>query len=354
MTGVNNANLTHGTAYMFMTSQRPEWQLSTLSINDTQSLPAQTLAKIYSRDFSDEPDIGYVLYNDQADTFTIIKGHTKGVILFNERSAVWIVHSIPHYPPAASDKHYKINPGQCVYGQQMLCMSFNFDRLETIGKQLLYNYPQVYDYFIPERLRFYRSNVLQPLLSVINGEHVTEAPWASAAELVTSGGQKMLSFSKFTDFEDDLYSGLVAPSLKSNLYTETWSNGEGTMPSNCSRDLPYHVVNIEQIKLSVLDLEFTVHNDHSKWAVTNVDDMLRLRDDDEVKVACIGDINRQVDQLKRGGGTVCFMDNQQVWSQYHGLVKNVQGCKKVKSRMFTPIRKFKQHSKSNGKIILLN
>jgi deoxyribonuclease-2 len=338
---------------MFMSNATQQWQLSTLNINDTQSLPAKTLDKLYTTDFAaNDQGIGYVLYNDQADTFTIIKGHTKGVLLFNNRSAVWIVHSIPHYPPVAADKLYKINPAQCVYGQHLLCMSFDFEQLETIGKQLLFNFPQVYDYYIPEGLKASRSKELEPLLSVIKGDHVTEAPWASAAELVTSGGQRMLSFSKFTEFEDDLYSGLVAPSLKSNLYTETWSNGAGTMDSNCSKDIAYHVVNIEQIKLTVLDLGFTVHNDHSKWAVTNADDLKWRGEEDDVRVACIGDINRQVDQLKRGGGTVCFLDNEQVWSQYHGLVVDVQGCKnKKKKRGKMTVKKFKQ---GNEHVVLLN
>ena len=36
----------------------------------------------------------------------------------------------------------------------------------------------------------------------------------------------MLSFAKATEFEDDLYSGMVAPKLNSNLITETWNNGK--------------------------------------------------------------------------------------------------------------------------------
>lgn len=42
---------------------------------------------------------------------------------------------------------------------------------------------------------------------------------------MTLGGEQLLSFAKATEFEDDLYSGLVAPKLASNLLTETWNNG---------------------------------------------------------------------------------------------------------------------------------
>ena len=36
----------------------------------------------------------------------------------------------------------------------------------------------------------------------------------------------MLSFAKTTEFQEDLYAGLVAPTLQSNLLTETWNNGD--------------------------------------------------------------------------------------------------------------------------------
>lgn len=100
----------------------------------------------------------------------MIKGHTKGAILFDGNTAVWIVHSIPHYPPIKQDGEYKINPSQCVYGQSMLCMSFKFTELEKIGFQLLYNYPQVYDYNIPAKLLDTSKTILNNLVKVVNGK----------------------------------------------------------------------------------------------------------------------------------------------------------------------------------------
>lgn len=55
---------------------------------DSNSFGAKTLEPLYSKN----NNIGYILYNDQADKVSLIKGHTKGVILFNENSAIWIVH----------------------------------------------------------------------------------------------------------------------------------------------------------------------------------------------------------------------------------------------------------------------
>lgn len=159
-------NLSTGTAYTLITNNRQQWSLSGLNFNDTKSAAGQTISPLYS---ASNNDLGYILYNDQADKVTVIKGHTKGVILFDGNTAVWIVHSIPHFPPKKSDAKYMINPSQCVYGQSMVCMTFKFDELEKIGLQLLFNYPQVYDYNIPEKLLQTKGAILNNLVKVVNG-----------------------------------------------------------------------------------------------------------------------------------------------------------------------------------------
>jgi deoxyribonuclease-2 len=98
------------------------------------------------------------------------------------------------------------------------------------------------------------------------------------------------------------------------------NNGNGTFPSNCSSDLEYHVMNIEKVKFDFINVNFSVHSDHSKWVVTDT------LNDDQIKIACVGDINRQEDQLRRGGGTVCFLNNQNVWNEYHKIVKKFEKC----------------------------
>ena len=318
--------LDKGTAYAYMNNQNQAWKLSTLSINDTQSLPAKTLSPLYTIDFADPNNkIGYILYNDQADKITVTKGHTKGVIIFDETSVVWLVHSIPHYPPKPSAKAYAINPSQCVYGQSMVCLSMSVDQLEKISQQLLYTFPQVYDYYIPQSLQKVNDNAFKQLMDVINGAHVNEAPWYNLNYFATLAGEKFLHLAKFTNFQDDLFAGLVAETLLSDLFTETWNNGPGTLPSNCTAKLPYHVYNIEKVRFNFDDsatVSFSVHHDHSKWAVTSFKTRHVLNKNNydyiepQVKVACIGDINRQEDQYKRAGGLFCFMNNMNTWQEY--------------------------------------
>jgi deoxyribonuclease II len=314
--------LNSGTSYVYMTEMEQKWKLSEFSINDTKSLPGMTLNVLYknlSLSYLNDLRIGYILYNDQADKVTLINGHTKGVLLFDSISAVWIVHSIPHYPPKLEPRGYYINASQLVYGQSMLCLTVKFDTLEDIGQQLLYNYPQIYDYYIPDSFKA-TNMILDNILSVLKGKHVEQAPWYHLTVLETfKNNHRFLSFAKFTNFEDDLYTVLVAEQLKSNLATETWNNGPGTLPSNCS--LKYSVFNIQEVSFNFLNVSFSVHNDHSKWAVTLPSSLANIA------IACVGDINRQVEQYKRAGGTLCLLDNVNIWQEYYGLVNNFDVCK---------------------------
>ncbi len=48
--------------------------------------------------------------------------------------------------------------------------------------------------------------------------------------------------------------------------------------------------------------------------------------DNRPKYTCIGDINRQNSQKKRGGGTVCFINNVGVWYSYFNLIDSTENC----------------------------
>lgn len=55
-----------------------KWILSDVTINDTNSLPGLTLSVLYNNYQTEKLNdlgIGYVLYNDQADQVTLVKGN---------------------------------------------------------------------------------------------------------------------------------------------------------------------------------------------------------------------------------------------------------------------------------------
>lgn len=118
------------------------------------------------------------------------------------------------------------------------------------------------------------------------------------------------------------------------------AKGAGTLKSNCSSNMRYHVNNIEEVGMDFVEAgyAFSVHHDHSKWAVTKSFEgffgigkgaLENAAASYDVQVACVGDINRQEDQMKRGGGTVCFTRNANVWREYGSLVRQIQECDHV-------------------------
>lgn len=104
--------------------------------------------------------------------------------------------------------------------------------------------------------------------------------------------------------------------------------------------------------------------DHSKWAVTfeppwqaegaapasrkllggqphNI--TARARNDGYPKSVCIGDINRAGNQLQRGGGTVCFIQNDALWGTFSPIVAGFYKCGEDQ-----PHKPHKPHKKRTG------
>ncbi|KAE8620032.1 hypothetical protein XENTR_v10010074 [Xenopus tropicalis] len=181
------------------------------------------------------------------------------------------------------------------------------DRGHTKGQQLLYNTILPYDSSIPEDF----SVDFPELKTAAEKGAVTQPPWNRQVVLTSVGGKQFTSFSKHAHFSDDLYSGWVSQVLKSHLFVQFWQNSRGVLPSNCS--LPFHTYNIMEIDISCA-YSFSTHNDHSKWCVT-----------DGAGWACVGDMNRDVKEERRGGGTVCVNDPN-VWKSFRSLVSSYNNC----------------------------
>ena len=180
--------------------------------------------------------MGYYLYNDQIavegddDSDGDIKtnanrAHAKGIILFDKTSAVWIIHSIPTYPTRPSSKKYGLDSSQSVYAQSMLCLTLPLSALSQVGTQLKFAYPQYYDSFVPASLKSNPS--LTNLNAVITGDRVAKDPFYNIDTITTFEGNQFKMFHKNRAFGKDLYADLVATTLNSPLFTETWSHGVG-------------------------------------------------------------------------------------------------------------------------------
>lgn len=142
-----------GLNYLFITPESTDkWTLSKRLVNDSLSIPGRTLGPIYN-DKSDNNLV--IMYNDEPTNAKSdeSRGHTKGVVLGNDISGLWLIHSVPKFPPSLEEGHYDYPKTGALYGQSFLCISFTADEMDKIGKQLKFNEPQFYSTHVPPYLK---------------------------------------------------------------------------------------------------------------------------------------------------------------------------------------------------------
>ena len=87
--------------------------------------PPQTLAPLYFG----TPDVFHLMYNDQLPNgpTSFDSGHTKGLVLGDKDASLWLIHSVPHYPPHPNETYSYPHTGHR-YGQTAICLSTHTDR----------------------------------------------------------------------------------------------------------------------------------------------------------------------------------------------------------------------------------
>ena len=222
--------------------------------------------------------VGYAMYNDEDPNGTddSDRAHSKGVVSYDSSSGFWLVHSVPKYPPYPNSSYSYPSSGT-TYGQSMLCMSLTLDGINKAGIQFQTNGPHFYKYSMPESLQ---SN-LQDLYDATKFNKTVNGTDSNIEKLTTMGRKYFTSFAKSRSFDKDLYSALVAPTLRKSLLVESWIRGE-VVSSCCPPNCYYAVYNVATLRIGDI-MNFTETQDHSKWAVA-----------DDKSTLCIGDINRMV------------------------------------------------------------
>lgn len=318
----SNSLIRKGLGYAYITSRTVSrgWVISNFSINDTRSIPGRTLEPLYKSSLNFKRNsLLWVLYNDQAPnkTYKSELGHTKGVVISETDGGLWLVHSVPYFPPTPTNssrsKGYSYPQSGRYYGQSFLCISLTDSQLDLVGIQLTYNEPRIYSSNVPASL----EENFPHLAAAARSERVRAAPWYHQQEITSQGGQTFYSFAKAGQFNKELYFDWVAPALQSNLLVETWRNGRGKLPSSCGRT--FVVENVSSVTLNAENVRFKSTEDHSKWATA-------YKDNNTAKDwVCIGDINRMENQEKRGGGTVCI-NYPKLWLQYKQIINGTDPC----------------------------
>ncbi|XP_072005742.1 deoxyribonuclease-2-alpha isoform X2 [Engystomops pustulosus] len=297
-----------GMKYMYQDGNSGGWVRGASLMNSTDSAVGKTLSQLYRSSHS--KDVAYVLYNDQVPNVATnaIRGHTKGVVLLDNTQGFWLIHSTPHFPPSTSLK-YDWPPNAYHNGQSFICVTYPYAQFKDIGTQLMYNTITPYDSSVPDPF----ASDLPDLKSAAMKKQITQPPWKRQVTLTSSGGKQFTSFAKHANFGDDLYSGWVSEVLKSDLCVQFWLNSRGILQSNCSQ--PYHTYTIQNISFGST-ISYSSHIDHSKWCVTW---------SDAPGWACIGDMNRDNEEMQRGGGTLCSSDPL-VWKSFKTLVSDYSKC----------------------------
>lgn len=72
--------------------------------------------------------MGYLVYNDQSDdgsSCSSNRAHAKGVFIWDDTSgtAVWLVHSVPRFPPNPLLYDYSYPSSGQMYGQTLMCVA---------------------------------------------------------------------------------------------------------------------------------------------------------------------------------------------------------------------------------------
>ncbi|XP_051803468.1 deoxyribonuclease-2-alpha-like [Acanthochromis polyacanthus] len=296
-----------GLEYLYMDDSTNGWILSSKIISESGAL-ANTLKPLLDFYTLRTEHFGYLLYNDDPPINVAVSksfGHSKGVVMLDRQTGVWLSHSTPRFPTYCN-RNFWPNNGN-VNAQTFLCVTFPYATFRDIGVQLKYIHIYSFDFDLPTTFPMELQCVAQ------RSCYPKTEPWSRKVTLTSNAGREFISFAKYTRFGDDLYSGLISKDVKKNLYVRTWGNPGKTklLPSNCS--IPYHVYNVKDVQLSQT-VSFIDTVDHSKWCVTA-----------DGAMSCIADMNRMRSQISRGGGAICT-DYPVVGRAFYTLIKTPEPC----------------------------
>ncbi|XP_071344053.1 deoxyribonuclease-2-alpha-like [Trachinotus anak] len=301
-----------GLSYMYMDESTYGWKLSRENIDSESGTLANTLKPLLDSYNIKTEGFGYMLYSDQPPHPYVAPpsfGHSKGVVMLNRKTGVWLSHSTPKFPTYRNKRFWPTSGN--ANAQTFMCVTYSYNDFKEIGLQLKYIHAYSYDSALPTTF----PNELQCVAQ--RSCYPKKEPWSRVKTLTSVGGQKFHSFAKYKRFGDDLYSGFVAKELEKDLYVKSWGKMRRPLPSNCS--VPHHVYNVKEVQLPNMK-HFTDTVDHSKWCVTS-----------DGGWTCIADMNREVSQMDRGGGAICTNDIA-AGKAFYTLVKQYEPCKRARTQ----------------------
>jgi len=282
----------------------------------------------------DTKKVGWLMWNDETyqditkkplnhekDSTGNYYAHSKGLIGFDKSTGFWIGHSAPGFPYGhnITPNAWAFNTHQAVYAQHFFCTTFSYtsSRLGEISSFLKSYYLFAYDSNVPSSLTTPAS-----FNSLINGAY--SAGTTHLTSFKSKGGVSFVGYGKNGKTDSDLWEDYVAPGIKTGLNVESWCGGDfsdsfGCQPSDCAGAKIRNPSKPQKSKstyaydsVCITNLDFGSGNsfetkyNHAKLGIARTGSYV-----------CIGDINRQTTQRKRGGGAICFKH-----AQFYGVMNS--------------------------------
>ncbi|VDM71534.1 unnamed protein product [Strongylus vulgaris] len=179
--------------FYYMDPNHRNWTLAPFSIESDQSAVGATLKDFYRHD----QEHFVFAYNDDSPSGSVdsYRGHSKGVVVFDQESGFWIIHSVPNFPAVGT---YTYPSTGIRYGQSFLCLSLPSESLGDVGEHLRYVQATPFFTNLPEFfiLRF------PVLVNIVKKQSLSksETVFTRVRQFKTVGGQTLRSFAKHKKF----------------------------------------------------------------------------------------------------------------------------------------------------------
>jgi len=275
----------NGFDYAYMDSHKKLSQASH-DLDSEHSSVSQTLMQMHSS------GVSYVMWNDEPPTghaSAAPNAHAKGALLFNKDGGVWLTHSLPHFPTEAKSVSGMWKKGSKNYGQSFLCITVSAAEIHKLVPMFKITRPTIYGHHFDSHGKKEFAELEE--MSKGGRYHWDKDTMTTEVSIKSKGGEHFHAYGKNGKWgtKKDLYHDFVAES-EGNLFFEGWRHGAGVWGPACGK---HQVVDIMEVSYPGQD--WTVMQDHSKWAVSQ-----------RGSTFCVGDLNRAKGQDKRGGATVCI------------------------------------------------
>jgi len=277
-----------------------------------------------TKEKSSKSKTSYVIWNDDATngdykpTYNESFAHSKGLLSFDSKQGVYIIHSLPRFPFRDENNIVlnKFSSNFGIFGQTFFCMSIDFSEVIHVLDVLLSIRPQILMHDISEihEKNPLIHNKIEKLVEMQKNVQTNDV-----FKIKTIGGLEVKIFveNKHGFLPWDF---AIPEFYEDSFFVETWTR-PSLLPNVCAGDK--NVMNM--LRIEKLGYSFYNTDDHSKWGVSVNKD-----------IVCYGDLNRtnrpnlNNDRL---GSVACF-EHSKVSKQVKNFVKDYERCEKKDTMKF--------------------